>query len=99
MSDMEARLDQVLATVQGTVANVVALVGQVLEKMQGAEAGIDLTDETAALEGLQTDLQGAVDRMQSALDTVIADTTPTGDETTGGTSTVEGEVTTGTEPV
>lgn len=93
MSEMEDRLDQVLATVQGTVANVVSLVGQVLEKMQGAGTTVDLTDETTALETLQSDLQGAVDKMQGALETAAPD------ETTGGTSTMGGEVTTGTEPV
>lgn len=67
MSEMEARLDTVITGVQNTVKQVVDLVGQVLAKLEEADAGVDLSDETSALEGLQSDLQSAVDNMQTAV--------------------------------
>jgi hypothetical protein len=78
MSDMETRLDEVLATVSGTVGQVVDLVGQVLAKLQEAGAGVDLSDETTTLTNLQADLQGAVDRMQAS----VGGSTPPAEPTT-----------------
>lgn len=73
MSEMEARLDEVINSVRTTVQSVVDLVGQVLDKLNQAGSEVDLSDETDTLTSLQTDLQGAVDRMQSA----VGSTTPT----------------------
>ena len=67
MSQMEDRLDSVIQSVQQTVSSVVALVGQVLAKLEEAGGGVDLSDETATLETLQADLQNAAENMQAQL--------------------------------
>jgi chromosome condensin MukBEF complex kleisin-like MukF subunit len=90
MSQMEDRLNTAITSVQETVASVVDLVGQVLAKLQSAataEPAIDLTDESATLEGLQTDLQTAAEDMQAAL----AEAPPVATQLpTEGTTTPEG---------
>jgi hypothetical protein len=69
MSEMETKLDSVIQSIQGTVGVVVDLIGQVMTKLEDAGTEVDLSDETSTLEGLQTDLQSAVDKMQGALGT------------------------------
>ena len=78
--ESESRLNEVISGIQDTVASVVSLVDQVLNKLKAAGdavSDIDLTDETATLAELQSSLQGAASDMQDALG---ADTnTDTGD--------------------
>ena len=66
MSTQEQALDSALAALSTTVDAILAAVRAVLDKLAGIE-GVDLTDETAALEGLASSLQEGADALNEAV--------------------------------